>query len=113
MASAKAQPRGGFSTGIDLDNILDKFDGQGHRSKVKVTKAKKTLFPRFSNLSEQILIPARYFDVMTSHDVMSQNDVRSKIIQLVRRAGTREVQQHFSVFCIVVIFSRRAVQCVM
>ncbi len=29
-----------FGIGIDLDDIMDEFDGQGHRSKVKVTKVK-------------------------------------------------------------------------
>ena len=27
-----------FGTGMHLDHILDEFDGQGHRSKVKVEK---------------------------------------------------------------------------
>ena len=39
-----------FGTGIDLDKILDEFDGQGHRSKVKVTGS-KAFFPGFSGLS--------------------------------------------------------------
>ena len=29
-----------FGTGIDLDQILDEFRGQGHRSKVKVIQLK-------------------------------------------------------------------------
>ncbi len=33
-----------FGTGIDLDNILDKFEGQGHRSKVKVIQIKNVIF---------------------------------------------------------------------
>ncbi len=33
-----------FSTGTDLDDILDKFYGQGHGSKVKVTRSKNVIF---------------------------------------------------------------------
>ena len=29
-----------FGTGVDLDNIMDEFEGQGHRSKVKVIQLK-------------------------------------------------------------------------
>ncbi len=36
-----------FSTGIDFDYILYEFDGQGHRSKVKVTRSKKRDFQHF------------------------------------------------------------------
>ena len=36
-----------FGTEIDLDDILDEFDGQNHRSKVKVTKVKKPNFQSF------------------------------------------------------------------
>ena len=37
-----------FGTGIDLDNILDKFEGQGHRSKVKVIQIKGVFFEVFA-----------------------------------------------------------------
>ncbi len=33
-----------FGTGIDLDNTLDEFKGQGHTSKVKVIKLKNETF---------------------------------------------------------------------
>ena len=33
-----------FGTGIDLNKISTKFDGQGHRSKVKVTRLKNVIF---------------------------------------------------------------------
>ncbi len=33
-----------FGTGIDLDDILDGFDGQGHRSKFKVIWLRKSNF---------------------------------------------------------------------
>ncbi len=36
-----------FGTGIDLDDLLDEFAGQGHRSKVKVTRSKKRHFQDF------------------------------------------------------------------
>ena len=42
-----------FGTGIDLDELSDEFDGQGHRSKVKVIKLKNIIFefwPGFSML---------------------------------------------------------------
>ncbi len=45
-----------FGTGIDLDDILDEFDGQRRRSKVKVTRSKKS-FSGSSYLSEQIPNP--------------------------------------------------------
>ncbi len=38
------------------DDIFDKFDCQGHRSKVKVTGS-RNVFSRVSDLSEQILNP--------------------------------------------------------
>ena len=33
-----------FGTGIDLDDILVRFEGQGHRSKVKVIHLKNAIF---------------------------------------------------------------------
>ncbi len=33
-----------FGTGIDLDNILDKIEGQGHRSKFTVIQMKNVIF---------------------------------------------------------------------
>ncbi len=33
-----------FRTGIDLDGILDEFDGRGNRSKVKVEQLKNVFF---------------------------------------------------------------------
>ncbi len=33
-----------FGIAIDLDNILDRFEGQGHRSKVKVIQSKNVIF---------------------------------------------------------------------
>ena len=32
-----------FGTGVDLDDISDEFDGQGHRSKVKVIQLKNVI----------------------------------------------------------------------
>ncbi len=58
-----------FIAGIDLDDILNKLDGQGHRSKVKVTRLHD--FRGFSDLSEQIPNPDLWCDVMAwRHDVM-------------------------------------------
>ncbi len=59
-----------FGTGIDLDDILEEFDGQGHRSKVKVTRSKMS-FLGFSYLSEQIPNTGLKSDAMTSYDVMA------------------------------------------
>ncbi len=33
-----------FGGGVDLDNISDGFEGQGHRSKVKVIRLKTVIF---------------------------------------------------------------------
>ena len=32
-----------FGRGVDLDDILDKFEGQGHRSNVKVSRSKNVI----------------------------------------------------------------------
>ncbi len=40
-----------FGTGIDLDGILHKFDGQGQRSR---SLGQKMSFPGFSDLSDVI-----------------------------------------------------------
>ena len=37
-----------FGRDIAFDNIPDKFEGQGHRSKVRVAILKKSDFPTFS-----------------------------------------------------------------
>ncbi len=55
-----------FSTGIDLDNILDKFDGQGHRSKVKVSRSLKVI-PMMSARVQNIGL---WSDVIILCDVM-------------------------------------------
>ena len=42
-----------FGTGIDLDGISREFDGQVHRSKVKIIQLKKVIrefWPRLSDL---------------------------------------------------------------
>ena len=36
-----------FGVGIDLDNISEEFEGQGHRSKVKVANLKNVIFGLF------------------------------------------------------------------
>ena len=40
-----------FGTGIDLDNISDEFEGQGHRSKVKVIQLKNVILRVFAWVS--------------------------------------------------------------
>ena len=40
-----------FGTGIDLDEISDEFDGQGHRSKVKVIQLKNVILEFWPGLS--------------------------------------------------------------
>ncbi len=40
-----------FGTGIDLDNILNKVEGQGHRSKVKVIQLKNVILRVFAWVS--------------------------------------------------------------
>ncbi len=57
-----------FGTRDDIYNISDKFAGQGHRSKIKVTGSKKLHFQDFFDLSEQISSLGLWCDVMTSWD---------------------------------------------
>ncbi len=42
-----------FGTGIDLDNISDELNGQGHRSKVKVIRPKNVMFVFWPGYSVQ------------------------------------------------------------
>ena len=51
-----------FGTGVDIDNNLDGFTGQGHRS-----LGQKTSFSGFSDLSEQISSLGLCCDDVTSH----------------------------------------------
>ena len=43
-----------FDTENDPNDALDEFDGQGHRSKFKVTKVRNRNFQSFLMFSEQI-----------------------------------------------------------
>ena len=93
-----------FGTGIDLDNISEKFEGQGHRSKVKVIHLKKVIF--------RVLAWVLYVinDIMIScavctefcactHKCRAHECAKSQNMHAsTNRFGTREVQQHFSVF---------------
>ena len=56
---------------VHLDNILDKFGGQCHRSKVKVTRLENMTFREFCSLilSWVIQNPSLWCDVMTSYGV--------------------------------------------
>ncbi len=82
-----------FSVMVDLDNVSDEFEGQGHRSKFKVATLKKRYFQTFlwcyvcrSSLSWHLTpcdvtarrhVTSRY-NVMTSHDVMVwRHDVKA------------------------------------
>ncbi len=40
-----------FGVGTDLDDISDEFDGQGHRSKVKVAMLKNGIFGASNGLA--------------------------------------------------------------
>ncbi len=44
-----------FGTPIEDHHISDKCEGQGHRSKVKVTKVKNVKIPVFSLVSEKMV----------------------------------------------------------
>ncbi len=44
-----------FGARIKDHHILDEFEGQGHRSKVKVTKVKNVKIPVFSLVSEKMV----------------------------------------------------------
>ena len=67
-----------FSTGIDLDDILEEFDGQGHRSKVKVTRSKHDFHdflvwvPRYKTVASGVTWCYVTFcdDTTWRHDVM-------------------------------------------
>ncbi len=69
VSALMAEPSVVFGTGIDLDRILNEFDDEGHRSKVKVTRSKNVISRIFFHLSEQILNPGIWCDNMTSSDV--------------------------------------------
>ncbi len=84
-----------FATGVDIDNILDEFAGQGHRTRVKVMRLKKHHFHDF-------LIWVNKYQVL-AHGVMSwchmtswDHIVMSYDVTAWRHI-TREVQQHLSV----------------
>ncbi len=87
-----------FSKDIDLDNISDELEGQGHRSR---SPSKKTCLYVMFHIFLHVLVWCHgiMYGVVTSYDV-----TRSKVISLkgARVWGintpTREVQQHFSVF---------------
>ncbi len=67
-------------TGIDLDNISAKFDGQGHRSKVKVARLKNVIFRLFPYGVTYVDCTNPFChdilrQVTSRHDIMtSQND---------------------------------------
>ena len=42
-AQSSHYPVSPFGSGVELDNIMREFDGQGHRSKVKVTRFKRII----------------------------------------------------------------------
>ncbi len=44
-----------FGARIEDHHILDEFEGQGHRSKVKVTKVKNVKIPVFGLVSEKVV----------------------------------------------------------
>ncbi len=60
-----------LGTGIDLDKISAKFDGQGHRSKLNVAKS-KTWFSRFFSFEWPDTEP---WPMMWCHDVMWRHNV--------------------------------------
>ncbi len=65
-----------FDGGVNLDNISDEFEGQGHRSKVKVARTKKRDFRSFSwvNYTEPVCHDT-WHHVTSRHDVMMSLDV--------------------------------------
>ena len=56
------------SGGIDIDNISDEFEGQGHRSKVKVARMKNVI-----SKVPNGLVFVHY--VMIRHHLTSRNDI--------------------------------------
>ena len=99
-----------FSTRIDLDDILDKFDGQGHGLQVKVTRSKKRDFDdfldwvlgynTFAYMVWCYVTSYISYDVTVWHcDVMWHHNMTSCCHRRATASGPREVQQHFSVFC--------------
>ncbi len=82
-----------FGTGIDLDDILDNFVGQGHRSKVKVTRSKNVISMIFS-----IVCKDTKYDVMVWCLDVIWHHVTSRLDTISNWFCTRAVQQHISVF---------------
>ncbi len=90
-----------FGTGIDLDGILDKFDGQRQRSKVKVTRSRNLISMIFWLQCQYTKCwpMVWHYDVMWRHGTTSwHHSMTSSVFLLWDRFGTQEVQQHFSVF---------------
>ena len=97
-----------FGVRIDLDNISDEFEGQSHRSKVKVAILKKTWFSDFSYGVTYVdcTEPFRHdtwrhvtscHDIMTSRDVLTSfGDFSARI--LTRRARCGRGRQRSGVF---------------
>ena len=61
--------------GTDLDDISDEFDGQGHRSKVKVAMLKNAIFGASDGLAYVYMYSLSHHlvsccDIVTSHDVL-------------------------------------------
>ena len=106
-----------FGRGLDLDNISDEFEDQGHRSKVKVARLKNVIFEVSDGWITQnqfVMTPdvmwhhvttswrhmTSWYDVMMSrHDVLtSVDDFWARI--LTKRAPRGRARQRSGVFII-------------
>ena len=92
-----------FGPSIDLDNISDEFEGQGHRSKLKVIQLKNFIFRVLAwvfSMINGIKISCVYVGRISRMRTKILRMRLRNIIELYRDYSfhTREVQQHFSVF---------------
>ena len=66
-----------FGGGVDLDNISNEFEGQGHRSKVKVARLKNVIFGFSGGLTWLIgsLCHVIWHHLTSQPDVMTSRNV--------------------------------------
>ena len=86
-----------FGGGVDLDNILGNLEGQGHKSKVKVSRLKNVFF----GFSDRLTCKVHYlvsYDVIWRHCVTSGRYLTSLSKNTDKEGRTRDCCQCSGVF---------------